>query len=65
LEEHQVAGGMGSAIAEFLSENHPLPIKFMGIKDEFGQSGQAEELIEKYGLGNEAIKEAVKKVLNI
>jgi len=35
LEEHQVAGGMGSAIAEFLSENYPLPIKFMGIKDEF------------------------------
>jgi len=59
LEEHQVAGGMGSAIAEFLSENYPLPIKFMGIKDEFGQSGQAEELIEKYGLGKEAIKQTV------
>jgi len=63
LEEHQIAGGMGSAIAEFLSENYPLPIKFMGIKDEFGQSGQAEELIEKYGLGKEAIKETVKEVL--
>jgi len=59
LEEHQVAGGMGSAIAEFLSENYPLPIKFMGIKDEFGQSGQTEELIEKYGLGKEAIKQTV------
>ena len=65
LEEHQIAGGMGSAIAEFLSENYPLPIKFMGIKDEFGQSGQTEELLKKYGLGNEAIKETVKKVLNI
>jgi len=63
LEEHQVATGMGSAIAEFLSENYPLPIKFMGIKDEFGQSGQAEELIEKYGLGKEAIKETVKEIL--
>jgi len=63
LEEHQIAGGMGSAIAEFLSENYPLPIKFMGIKDEFGQSGQAEELIEKYGLGKEAIKQTVKEVL--
>jgi len=64
LEEHQIAGGMGSAIAEFLSENHPLPIKFMGIKDEFGQSGQAEELVEKYGLGKEAIKQTVKQILN-
>jgi len=63
LEEHQIAGGMGSAIAEFLSENHPLPIKFMGIKDEFGQSGQAEELIKKYGLGKEAIKETVKQMI--
>jgi len=50
LEEHQIAGGMGSTIAEFLSENYPLPIKFMGIKDEFGQSGQAEELLAKYNL---------------
>jgi len=64
LEEHQVAGGMGSAIAEFLSENHPLPIKFMGIKDEFGQSGQAEELIEKYNLNKEVIKQTVKELLS-
>lgn len=64
LEEHQVAGGMGSAIAEFLSENYPLPIKFMGIKDKFGQSGQAEELLKKYNLGKEAIKETVKEALN-
>jgi len=64
LEEHQIAGGMGSAIAKFLSENHPLPIKFMGIKDQFGESGQAEELIEKYGLGKEAIKQTVKELLN-
>ncbi len=63
LEEHQIAGGMGSAIAEFLSENHPLPIKFMGIKDKFGQSGQAEELLTKYNLNKEAIKETVREVL--
>jgi len=64
LEEHQIAGGMGSAIAEFLSENHPLPIKFMGIRDKFGQSGQAEELLEKYNLDKEAIKQTVKEILN-
>ncbi len=63
LEEHQVAGGMGSAIAEFLSENHPLSIKFMGIKDRFGQSGQAEELLKKYNLDKEAIKETVKEMI--
>ena len=63
LEEHQVAGGMGSAIAEFLSENHPLPIKFMGIKDTFGQSGQSEELLEKYNLNKEAIKQTVKEMI--
>ncbi|MFA5360705.1 MAG: transketolase C-terminal domain-containing protein [Candidatus Paceibacterota bacterium] len=64
LEEHQVATGMGSAIAEFLSENYPLPIKFMGVKNQFGESGKAEELIEKYGLGKKAIKQTVKEILN-
>jgi len=63
LEEHQIAGGMGSAIAEFLSQNYPLPIRFMGINDQFGESGQAEELIEKYGLGKKAIKQTVKEMI--
>lgn len=61
LEEHQIAGGMGSAIAEFLSANHPTPIHFMGIDDAFGESGKAEELIQKYRLDKEAIKQAVKE----
>ena len=63
LEEHQIAGGMGSAISEFLSENYPIPIHFMGINDTFGESGEAEELIQKYGLGKEAIKQTVKKII--
>ncbi|MDD5760749.1 MAG: transketolase C-terminal domain-containing protein [Candidatus Pacebacteria bacterium] len=63
LEEHQVATGMGSAIAEFLSENYPLSIKFMGTKDQFGESGEAEELIEKYGLGKKMIKQAIKDLI--
>lgn len=63
LEEHQKAGGMGSAIAEFLSAHHPLPIKFMGVNDKFGESGEADELIKKYGLDKEAIKKAVKECL--
>ena len=64
LEEHQVAAGMGSAIAEFLSENYPLPIKFMGIRDQFGESGQAEELINKYGLSKKMIKQTIKEILS-
>ena len=65
LEEHQIAGGMGSAIAEFLSENNPLPIKFMGIKDKFGESGKTEELLEKYNLDKEAIKKTVYDIIKL
>jgi transketolase len=63
VEEHQVAGGMGSAVAEVLVQNFPVPIEFIGIQDKFGQSGKPEELIEHYGMGKNSIKEAVKKVL--
>jgi len=64
LEEHQKAGGMGSAIAEFLSENYPLKIHFMGVNDTFGESGEAQELMHKYRLSKEAIKEKVKQICN-
>ena len=63
LEEHQKAGGMGSAISEFLSEHYPLPITFMGVNDRFGQSGQADELIKEYGLDKDNIKKTVKNIL--
>jgi transketolase len=63
VEEHQIAGGMGSAVAEVLAANYPTLIEFIGIRDLFGQSGTPEELIEHYGLGKNSIKEAVKKVL--
>lgn len=63
VEEHQVAGGMGSAVAEVLAQNYPVPIEFIGIQDKFGQSGTPDELIEHYGMGKNSIKEAVKKVL--
>ncbi len=62
LEEHQIAGGMGSAISEFLSENYPTKICFMGMKDSFGESGKAEELIKKYELDKESIKKKVKEI---
>lgn len=64
VEEHQVAGGMGSAVAEVLAQHCPVPIEFIGVQDKFGQSGTPEELIEHYGMGKNSIKEAVKKVLS-
>ncbi|MDP3661689.1 MAG: transketolase C-terminal domain-containing protein [bacterium] len=63
VEEHQIAGGMGSAVAELLAQKHPVPIEFIGIRDRFGQSGTPEELLEHYGMGVSHIKEAVHKVL--
>lgn len=61
VEEHQVAGGMGSAVAEFLAATHPLPIEFIGVHDRFGQSGEPNELIEHYGMGVSHIVAAMKK----
>ncbi len=63
VEEHQVAGGMGSAVAEVLAKNYPVSIEFIGVQDKFGQSGTPDELIEHYGMGKNSIKEAVRKVL--
>jgi transketolase len=63
VEEHQIAGGMGSAVAELLAQNFPVPIEFVGMRDEFGQSGEPNELIEHYGMGAKDIVAAVKMVL--
>ena len=63
VEEHQIAGGMGSAIAECLAKNHPTPQEFIGIDDGFGQSGTPDELIKHYKLDEMAIEAAVHKVL--
>lgn len=50
VEEHQINGGLGSAISELLSENLPVPLRRMGMRDHFGESGSPEELLEKFGL---------------
>lgn len=63
VEEHQVHGGMGSAVAECLATNFPVPMKFIGVQDEFGQSGTPEELIEHYGMGKNAIVKAIKSLI--
>lgn len=63
VEEHQVAGGMGSAVAEALAATKPCLQEFVGVHDEFGQSGTMEELLAHYGMDVSHIKVAVKKVL--
>lgn len=63
VEEHQKAGGLGGAIAELLAAALPTPLEFVGVGDQFGQSGTPAELVEHYGMGIAAIVEAVKKVI--
>ena len=63
VEEHQIAGGMGSAVAECLAAHFPVPMEFIGVKDLFGQSGKPDELIELYGMGEKDIEEAVRKAM--
>lgn len=60
-EEHSVIGGLGSAVSEFLSEVYPTKIKKLGIYDKFGQSGKAEELLEKYELTADKLVKMVKE----
>ena len=62
-EEHQIFGGMGSAVAECLAKNFPVPQEFIAINDSFGESGQPQELMDAYGLNQSAIVAAVKKVV--
>jgi transketolase len=62
VEEHQKHAGMGSRVAEIVAQKHPVPIEFIGVDDRFGQSGDPLELIEYYGMGIDAIVEAVRNV---
>ncbi|OHA92956.1 MAG: transketolase [Candidatus Zambryskibacteria bacterium RIFCSPHIGHO2_02_FULL_38_22] len=63
VEEHQIVGGFGSAIAEVLVQNYSVPMELIGIHDKFGQSGTPSELIEHYGMGVSHIEKAVEKVM--
>ncbi len=62
-EEHNIIGGLGGAVAEALAESFPVPMSRVGVKDTFGESGNPQELLEKYGLTAKDIKEAVHQVL--
>ena len=63
IEEHQAMGGMGSAVSEILSQNHPAPMEIIGVKDRFGESGEPSELLEKFGLTSKNVIEAAKKAI--
>ncbi len=63
VEEHQVMGGLGSAVAEVLVKNYPVPLEFIGVQNHFGESGEPRELLEAFKMTAPQILAAVKKVL--
>ena len=64
-EEHSIIGGLGSAVAEVVSEKCPVPVLRVGVKDTFGESGKPNELLEKYGLTSNNIVNKVKEVIKL
>jgi len=63
IEDHQINGGLGSAVAEVLAEDYPVPMARIGLRDTFGSSGEYRQLLEKYGMSPRHIVEASKKVI--
>jgi transketolase len=64
-EEHTILGGLGGAIAELLAQRHPVPMRFVGVQDRFGTSGDPAELLKAFHLMPEDIVKAVKDVLRL
>ena len=65
VEEHSIYGGLGSAVAEVLVENYPVPMRIIGTNDEFGESGEYDELMEKYGLTSSDIVKSAIELLEV
>ena len=63
-EEHMINGGLGDSVAQLLSRKIPTPLEMVGVNDTFGESGTPMQLLEKYGLNDNAIVNAVKKVIS-
>ena len=64
VEEHNIIGGLGEAVCALLAEEYPVPVKRIGVNDEFGHSGEAGELLEQFGLCASNIKAQVKALLS-
>ena len=62
-EEHSIIGGLGEAVASVLAEQHPVPMRRVGVRDVYGESGPAADLLHKYGLDADGIEAAVRSVL--
>ena len=65
VEEHNVIGGLGSAVAEVLTEEVPVPVLKVGVQDVFGESGLPNQLLEKYGLTASNVIEKAKKAISL
>lgn len=63
VEEHQITGGLGGAVAEYLGKTRPTPMEFVGVPNVFGESGDPNELVEHFGMGVRHIKAAVRRAL--
>ena len=63
-EEHLIWGGLGGAVSQFISQNFPIPVEFVGLKDTYAESGTPEELFEKYGLTSKHIAQAAEKAIS-
>lgn len=61
VEEHNIIGGLGSAVSEVVAESHPVFVHRVGVNDRFGQSGKPNDLLESYGLNKESIVQAAKR----
>ena len=64
-EEHSIFGGLGGAVAEVICQEHPVPLRIIGIEDRFGESGEPWELMEEFGMSKDNIKKKVKEVLKM
>ncbi len=64
IEEHSVIGGLGEGVAGVVCETHPVSVARIGMQDVFGESGQAQELLDKYGLRAKNVVAAAKKILS-
>jgi len=62
-EEHNMYGGLGSAVAEILAENYPVPVRMVAIRDQFGKSGKPDRLIERYKLTAQSIVDNARMLL--
>jgi len=65
IEEHSIIGGLGSAIAECIVREYPVPMHILGVGDTFGQSGEYDELLEQYGLTTKNIVDSAKRIMKV